>query len=51
VPVRYFDEASSINFKRCVKYGCSTLWACGQYWLQRLRLAKFKIFERELPRG
>lgn len=46
VPVRYFDEASSINFKRCVKYGCSTLWACVQYWLQRLRLAKFAIFER-----
>jgi glycosyltransferase involved in cell wall biosynthesis len=46
VPVRYFDEASSINFKRCVKYGCSTLWACAQYWLQRLRLAKFAIFER-----
>lgn len=47
VPVRYFDEASSINFTRCVKYGCSTLWACAQYWLQRMRLAKFAIFERE----
>jgi len=46
VPVRYFDEASSINFKRCVKYGCTTLWVCVQYWLQKLRLAKFGIFER-----
>jgi glycosyltransferase involved in cell wall biosynthesis len=41
VPVRYFDEASSINFKRCIKYGCTTLWVCAQYWLQKLRLRKF----------
>lgn len=46
VPVRYFDEASSINFKRCIKYGCTTLWVCAQYWLQKLRLAKFAIFAR-----
>jgi glycosyltransferase involved in cell wall biosynthesis len=26
VPVRYFPEASSINFKRSVKYGLETLW-------------------------
>src|SRR5205085_3518247 len=25
VPVRYFDEASSINFQRSVKYGLGTL--------------------------
>lgn len=46
VPVRYFDEASSINFKRCVKYGCTTLWVCAQYWLQKLRLARFDIFAK-----
>lgn len=48
VPVRYFDEASSINFTRCVKYGLTTLWVLLQFWLAKLRLAKFKIF-RKLP--
>ena len=46
VPVRYFDEASSINFKRCVKYGLTTLWVCAQYWLQKLHLARFRIFSK-----
>lgn len=46
VPVRYFDEASSINFRRCVKYGCTTLWVMMQYWLQKLKVAKFKIFSK-----
>lgn len=44
VPVRYFDEASSINFSRCVKYGCTTLWVLAQFWLQKLKLGNFKIF-------
>ncbi|OAI53150.1 glycosyl transferase family 2 [Planctomyces sp. SCGC AG-212-M04] len=44
VPVRYFDEASSINFRRCIKYGLTTLWVMAQYWLQKLHLAKFAIF-------
>ena len=46
VPVRYFDEASSINFRRSVKYGLTTLWILGQYWLQKLGLARFRIFKR-----
>jgi glycosyltransferase involved in cell wall biosynthesis len=45
VPVRYFDEASSINFRRCIKYGLTTLWVMAQFWLQKLRLARFAIFE------
>lgn len=44
VPVRYFDEASSINFRRSVKYGSTTLWILAQFWLQKLNLAKFSIF-------
>lgn len=28
VPVRYFKEASSINFRRSLKYGAQTIW-CG----------------------
>ena len=45
VPVRYFEEASSINFRRSVKYGFSTLWVLAQFWLQKLRLARFQIFQ------
>lgn len=46
VPVRYFDEASSINFRRCVKYGLTTLWILVQFWLQTLGLARFRIFSK-----
>jgi len=31
VPVRYFPEASSINFWRSVRYGLETLWNLGKY--------------------
>jgi glycosyltransferase involved in cell wall biosynthesis len=36
VPVRYFDEASSINFRRSLIYGFSTLGEIGRFWLHRL---------------
>jgi glycosyltransferase involved in cell wall biosynthesis len=45
VPVRYFAEASSINFKRSVRYGLSTLGVVGSYWLNRLHLRRSKLFE------
>ncbi|MDY3561109.1 glycosyltransferase family 2 protein [Gemmata sp. JC673] len=35
VPVRYFDEASQINFRRSTKYGLQTLTAVGRYWLNK----------------
>ncbi|MBY0515200.1 MAG: glycosyltransferase [Gemmataceae bacterium] len=40
VPVRYFAEASQINFRRSTKYGLQTLAAVGRYWLHRLRVRK-----------
>ncbi len=43
VAVRYFPEASSINFMRSVVYGLSTLVLLGQYLLQRLGLMRFAI--------
>lgn len=49
VPVRYFDEASSINFRRSVTYGCSTLGVLGRFWLQKLKLARFDLFEKARP--
>jgi glycosyltransferase involved in cell wall biosynthesis len=45
VPVRYFPEASSINFKRSMRYGLSTLGVVGSYWLNRLGLRRSKLFE------
>ncbi|HZM00151.1 MAG TPA: glycosyltransferase family 2 protein [Planctomycetota bacterium] len=46
VPCRYFKEASSINFRRSVRYGFGTLAALGCFLLQRLRAARFAAFER-----
>ncbi len=45
VPVRYFAEASSINFKRSLRYGLSTLGVVGQYWLDRLHLRRSGLFQ------
>jgi len=36
VPVRYFDEASSINLWRSIRYGTSTLWVLAKFWLHRV---------------
>jgi glycosyltransferase involved in cell wall biosynthesis len=44
VPVRYFDEASSINFRRSVKYGLGTLGAVGRYWMARLGIGRTGLF-------
>jgi glycosyltransferase involved in cell wall biosynthesis len=44
VPVRYMPEASSINFKRSVRYGLATLGAVGQYRLKRLGFPPAPIF-------
>ena len=43
VPVRYFDEASQINFRRSTKYGIQTLTTVGKYWLNKVGL-KSKLF-------
>ena len=46
VPVRYFDEASSINFRRSLRYGFLTLWVMLAFWLNRLGLAHSPLFRR-----
>jgi len=46
VPVRYFEEASSINFGRSVRYGFGTLWTLVQFWGHRLGMMRCKLFER-----
>ena len=43
-PAAYFDEASSINFRRSVTYGLGVLGVSMQYFLQRRGWASFPIF-------
>jgi glycosyltransferase involved in cell wall biosynthesis len=45
-PTKYFDEASSINFSRSVKYGLGVLSVSFQYFLHKRGMIKFKIFEK-----
>ena len=47
VPVRYFDEASSINFRRSVTYGLATLRTLGGFWMKRLGLSRSRLYERK----
>src|SRR5262249_29280927 len=44
VPVRYFNEASSIDFGNSVRYGLATLGTLVQFWAQRLGVARFPLF-------
>jgi glycosyltransferase involved in cell wall biosynthesis len=44
-PARYFPEASSINFRRSVKYGCAVLWTSIRFRLQKSDVARFRIFD------
>jgi len=43
-PTKYFDEASSINFRRSVTYGLGVLETTMQFALQRWGMAHFRIF-------
>ena len=43
-PTRYFKEASSINFARSVKYGLGCLKTAMLFRLQKIGLAKTKLF-------
>ena len=45
-PTKYFPEASSINFRRSMKYGLGVLGVSVQHFLQRLGLAKFDLYKK-----
>lgn len=49
VPTRYFAEASSVNFKRSVKYGVNTLAVMWRYALHRTSLHRSRQFQAKLP--
>jgi len=45
-PTKYFEEASSINFQRSVKYGLGCLITAAQYRLAKMRIIKSRLFHR-----
>ena len=46
VPVRYMEEASSINFHRSLTYGFATVGTLARYVLQKANLSHHRLFER-----
>ncbi|MCS7028701.1 MAG: glycosyltransferase family 2 protein [Bacteroidia bacterium] len=46
-PTKYFEEASSINFRRSVIYGLGVIKTSFQYWLHKRKLWKYAIFDFE----
>ncbi|HNP31657.1 MAG TPA: glycosyltransferase family 2 protein [Flavobacterium sp.] len=44
-PANYFEEASSINFRRSIVYGLGVLRVSFSYFLQKTKLASFSIFK------
>jgi len=45
-PTKYFPEASSINFRRSVKYGFGVLRTALTFRLQKMRLGHYRILTR-----
>ena len=45
-PTKYFEEASSINFSRSVKYGLGVLRVSLSHFLQRMKLGQFKLYKK-----
>ena len=48
VPTRYFEEASSVNFRRSVVYGLATLWTLLRYVVHKWGLARVPLFHKPL---
>ncbi|MCF6128461.1 glycosyltransferase family 2 protein [Flavobacterium sp. AS60] len=44
-PANYFEEASSINFRRSITYGFGVLRVSASYFLQKIKLGSFSIFK------
>jgi len=47
VPVRYFDEASSIDFTRSITYGTQTMLTLVKYMASWSRMYKSELFKKE----
>ena len=48
VPVRYFNEASSPNFLKSLKYGFGTLRCVLKYVLFKFNIVKFQCFKSKI---
>ena len=46
-PAAYFEEASSINFRRSVRYGFGVLATSFQLFMQRMGWASYPIFDEK----
>lgn len=46
-PTKYFEEASSINFKRSSIYGLGVLKVSVMHFLQRIGIGRFGLYKRE----
>ena len=46
-PTKYFEEASSINFQRSMKYGFDVMGVSIGYFLQKIGLGNFKIYKEK----
>lgn len=44
VPARYFEEASSINFRRSLRYGVHSLVVIAQYYLHAMGVWRSRLF-------
>ena len=51
VPTRYFEEASSVNFRRSVVYGLSTLRVVARYLLHRTGVRRSRQLQPRVPAG
>jgi glycosyltransferase involved in cell wall biosynthesis len=49
VPTRYFEEASSVNFRRSVVYGLSTIRVVLRFVLHRMRLRRSRKLSSRKP--
>lgn len=45
-PAKYFEEASSINFSRSIRYGWGVLRVSISYFLQKTTLFRFSLFKK-----
>ncbi|MFM9950856.1 MAG: glycosyltransferase family 2 protein [Saprospiraceae bacterium] len=43
-PTKYFDEASSINLPRSIRYGFGVLRVSWRHFLQRMGIAKYRMY-------
>jgi len=48
IPTKYFEEASSVDFRTSVHYGVWTLITLAKHLLHKLKIKKSPLFEREI---